>query len=98
MEIVRPYETTFVLKPDLENEEKEVILERVKKVILDFAGEVNGVDAWGKRQLAYEIRDYRTGDYTILQFDAQTGVVDELERNFKIMDGVLRYLVIRRDN
>ncbi|MEC9489472.1 MAG: 30S ribosomal protein S6 [Halanaerobiales bacterium] len=93
----RDYETTFVLKPDLEDEEKQTILQRVKNAISDHEGEVTEVDAWGKKQLAYEIKDYRSGDYTILEFNAQTTVVNELERIFKIMDGVLRYLVVRND-
>ena len=93
----RDYETTFVLKPDLEDEEKQNILQRVKNAISDHEGEVTDVDAWGKKQLAYEIKDYRSGDYTILEFNAKTTVVNELERIFKIMDGVLRYLVVRND-
>jgi len=93
----RDYETTFVLKPDLEDEEKQTILQRVKDAISDHEGEVTEVDAWGKKQLAYEIQDYRSGDYTILEFNAKTTVVNELERIFKIMDGVLRYLVVRND-
>ncbi|MFP4021810.1 MAG: 30S ribosomal protein S6 [Halanaerobium sp.] len=93
----RDYETTFVLKPDLEDEEKQTILQRVKNAISEHEGEVTEVDAWGKKQLAYEIKDYRSGDYTILEFNAQTTVVNELERIFKIMDGVLRYLVVRND-
>ncbi|MFW6229612.1 MAG: 30S ribosomal protein S6, partial [Halanaerobium sp.] len=55
----RDYETTFVLKPDLEDEEKQTILQRVKDAISDHEGEVTEVDAWGKKQLAYEIKDYR---------------------------------------
>ena len=93
----RDYETTFVLKPDLEDEEKQTILQRVKDAISEHEGEVTEVDAWGKKQLAYEIKDYRSGDYTILEFNAQTTVVNELERIFKIMDGVLRYLVVSND-
>ncbi|MFW6252061.1 MAG: 30S ribosomal protein S6 [Halanaerobium sp.] len=93
----RDYETTFVLKPDLEDEEKQTILQRVKDAISDHEGEVTEVDAWGKKQLAYEIKDYRSGDYTILEFNAKTTVVNELERIFKIMDGVLRYLVVRNE-
>lgn len=93
----RDYETTFVLKPDLEDEEKQTILQRVKDAISEHEGEVTEVDAWGKKQLAYEIKDYRSGDYTILEFNAQTTVVNELERIFKIMDGVLRYLVVRNE-
>jgi small subunit ribosomal protein S6 len=68
-----------------------------KDAISEHEGEVTEVDAWGKKQLAYEIKDYRSGDYTILEFNAQTTVVNELERIFKIMDGVLRYLVVRND-
>ena len=94
----RTYETTFVLKPDLEDEEKEKILTRVKETILDHDGEITEVDAWGKRKLAYEIKDYRSGDYTILEMNAKTSVVKELERIFKIMDGVLRYLVVKKDS
>ncbi len=93
----RDYETTFVLKPDLEDEEKQTILQRVKDAISEHEGEVTEVDAWGKKQLAYEIKDYRSGDYTILEFNAKTTVVNELERIFKIMDGVIRYLVVRND-
>jgi len=93
----RDYETTFVLKPDLEDEEKQTILQRVKNAISEHEGEVTEVDAWGKKQLAYEIKDYRSGDYTILEFNAKTTVVNELERIFKIMDGVLRYLVVRNE-
>ncbi|ADQ15776.1 30S ribosomal protein S6 [Halanaerobium hydrogeniformans] len=94
----RTYETTFVLKPDLEDEEKEQILTRVKNTILDHDGEITEVDAWGKRQLAYEIKDYRSGDYTILEMNAKTSVVKELERIFKIMDGVIRYLVVKKES
>lgn len=93
----RDYETTFVLKPDLEDEEKQNILQRVKDAISDHDGEVTEVDAWGKKQLAYEIDNYRSGDYTILEFNAKTSVVNELERILKIMDGVLRYLVVRNE-
>ena len=93
----RDYETTFVLKPDLEDEEKQTILQRVKNAISEHEGEVTEVDAWGKKQLAYEIKDYRSGDYTILEFNAKTTVVNELERIFKIMDGVLRYLVVKNE-
>ncbi|MCC3144706.1 30S ribosomal protein S6 [Halanaerobium sp. Z-7514] len=94
----RTYETTFVLKPDLEDEEKEQILTRVKDTILAHDGEITEVDAWGKRQLAYEIKDYRSGDYTILEMNAKTSVVKELERIFKIMDGVIRYLVVKKES
>ena len=93
----RDYETTFVLKPDLEDEEKQNILQRVKNAISEHDGEVTEVDAWGKKQLAYEIKDYRSGDYTILEFNAKTTVVNELERILKVMGGVLRYLVVRND-
>ncbi|MFW5986268.1 MAG: 30S ribosomal protein S6 [Halanaerobiales bacterium] len=93
----RLYETTFILKPDLEEEDRDNLLERIKNIIPDNGGEIVEVDIWGKRKLAYEINDYRTGFYTVIVFRGNVEVVNELERNFKIIDNVLRSLVIRKE-
>lgn len=94
----RLYETTFVLKPDLEEEVRDSLLDRIRNIILDNNGELVDVDIWGKRKLAYEINDYRTGFYTIIVFKGDTETINELERNYKIIDDVLRSLIIRKDN
>ena len=91
------YETIFVLRPDLEEEEIENAQNRIKGVV-ENSGELIEEDVWGNKSLAYEINDYRSGHYTVLNFEADGKVVDELKRNYKIMDSVIRHLVVRKDN
>jgi small subunit ribosomal protein S6 len=92
---MRKYEATYILRPDLEEEDMENAADRVKNVITDNGGEILKEDIWGSKSLAYEIDDYRSGHYTVLTFEAEGIVLNELKRNFKIMGGVLRHLVIR---
>ncbi|MFW6381306.1 MAG: 30S ribosomal protein S6 [Bacillota bacterium] len=92
---VRDYETTFILKPELEEETRDNILEKIKNVITSNGGEIKEVDEWGQQSLAYEIDDYRNGDYIVIKFRAGTDIIDELERNLQVIIQVLRYLVVR---
>ena len=95
---VRDYETTFVIAPDVEEETRENIIERIKNIIDDYDGEINEVDEWGNKQLAYEINDYKTGYYTMIDFTAETPVIDELERQFSIITNVLRHLIVKKED
>ncbi|ACL71081.1 30S ribosomal protein S6 [Halothermothrix orenii] len=94
---MRAYETTFIIKPDLEEEARNNILDRVKEIIDTNGGKVNEVDEWGDRNLAYEIKNYNTGYYTLIKFEGEAETIDEMERYFNLTDSVLRYLVIRED-
>lgn len=96
--MVREYEATFIFKPDLEENTHKALLERVKNIVTDNNGEIVEIDDWGSRKLAYEIKDYRTGYYYMMTFSGEADLLDELERNFKIIDGVLRYLIIKKDD
>ncbi len=93
--MVRAYETTFILKPDMEEEARNGMIDRIKGIITGNDGEITGVDEWGSRKLAYEIRDLKSGYYVVIKFKGETVTVNELERNFKIIDNVLRYLIVR---
>ncbi len=95
MEKIRNYEATFISKSDLENEEQEALQEKYKKIVTENGGEINDVNVWGSKNLAYEIRDYRKGFYTILDFNSKPDVVKEMDRKFKIDDDILRHLIIR---
>ncbi|MFW5980203.1 MAG: 30S ribosomal protein S6 [Bacillota bacterium] len=96
---MREYEASFILKPDLDDEGKEKIVERIKNVITDYDGEIIEEDVWGERSLAYEIDDYRSGYYTIITFQTEnTDLIDELKRIFRIMENVMRHLVIKKDD
>lgn len=90
------YETLFVVHPEKGPRMKEFI-ERFKKVIEGQDGSVTDVDEWGARDLAYRIEKQARGYYTLIRYNATGRAVDELERNLKMTDGILRYLTVRAD-
>ena len=90
------YETLFVVHPEKGPRMKEFV-ERFKKVIEGQSGTVSQVDEWGLRDLAYRIQKQGKGVYTLLRFESSPKAVEELERNLKLTDGILRYLTVRVD-
>ena len=90
------YETLFVVHPEKGPRMKEFV-ERFKKVIEGQSGTVSQVDEWGLRDLAYRIQKQGKGVYTLLRFESLPKAVEELERNLKLTDGILRYLTVRVD-
>ena len=90
------YETLFVVHPEKGPRVKEFI-EKFKKVIEGQDGAVTDIDEWGARDLAYRIEKQARGYYTLLRYNAMGKAVDELERNLKLTDGILRYLTVRAD-
>lgn len=88
------YETLFVIHPERGSRAKEFI-ERFKKVIEGQEGAVSQVDEWGMRDLAYRIQKQSKGYYVLLRYNASGRAVEELERNLKLTDGILRYLTVR---
>ena len=94
---MRKYEAMYIIRPTLEEEPTKALVERFTKLITDQGGQVEKVDEWGKRRLAYPINDFHEGYYVLVNFEAQSEVPQELERVFKITDDVLRYIVVRDD-
>ncbi len=94
--IINKYETIFILNPNLSEEETSALVEKFKSLI-ESAGEIENVDEWGKRRLAYEIDDLKEGYYVYITFSAETSFIKEMERIFKITDGILRHIVVRRE-
>ena len=91
------YELAVVLSMKLEDEERAAAIEKVKGYITRFGGTVTNVDEWGKKRLAYEIQKMHEGFYYFIQFEADAQCPAEVERHVRIMDNVLRYLVVRKD-
>ena len=92
---MNPYEALYIIVPELDEEATKATIEKFKGIVESNAGEVAGVDEWGKRRLAYPI-DYKTeGYYVLMSFNSAPEFPAELERNFKINDSVIRYLVTR---
>jgi len=94
---MRKYETLYVLQPMLEEEAIKALVERFATLITEQGGQVEKVDEWGKRRLAYPIEDFREGYYVLMTFTADANTPQELERVYKITDGVIRYLIVRED-
>ena len=96
-EIKRAYETIFVLDATLGEEAIENLTAKFKSLIESNAT-IDSIDVWGKRRLAYEIDDKTEGYYVLVEFTASPEFPAELNRKFKITDGILRYLVIRQED
>ena len=90
------YETILVLNTKLDEEAHNKILTRITDMI-SASGTVDSVDEWGKRRLAYEINDETEGNYILINFTADTDLIAELNRVYAITDGLLRTIVVRKE-
>ncbi|QEK13507.1 30S ribosomal protein S6 [Crassaminicella thermophila] len=90
---MRKYEVMFILKSNLEEEKRNALIEKFKGII-ETNGEIEKVDEWGNRKLAYEIKKMNEGYYVVMNFKADKDVPKELDRNFRISDDVMRHLIV----
>ena len=90
------YETLFVIDPDLTEEATKAMIEKFTKLIADN-GEVESVDEWGRRRLAYPINDKPEGCYVLVNFKSEPSLPSELERIFGITEGIMRSIVVRHE-
>ena len=91
------YELAVVLSAKLEDEERAAALEKVKGYITRFGGTVTNVDEWGKKRLAYEIQKMKEAFYYFIQFEADSTAPAEIESRMRIMDNVIRYLIVKNE-
>lgn len=91
---MRKYEGVFIFLPNLEEEKREQIFNRLKTII-EGDGSIINVDEWGTRKLAYEINDLTEGYYIVVEFEADIPAIEELDRVCKITDGVMRHMIIK---
>ncbi|NLJ98150.1 MAG: 30S ribosomal protein S6 [Tissierellia bacterium] len=91
---MRKYEGVFIFLPNLEEEKREQIFNRLKTII-EGDGSIINVDEWGTRKLAYEINDLTEGYYIVVEFEAGIPAIEELDRVCKITDGVMRHMIIK---
>ncbi|MBI5342137.1 MAG: 30S ribosomal protein S6 [Deltaproteobacteria bacterium] len=91
----KKYETVILFDPELPEEKRKEFLAKLAGVIGSYQGEVLKQDDWGNRKMAYPIRKKVNAFYTFLLYTGSRGVVEEVERNIKIFDGILRHLTSR---
>ena len=92
------YELALVVSAKLEDEARDAVVERAKGFITRYNGSITEVEEWGKKRLAYEIQKMHEGFYYFIQFEADSTCPAQVESHVRIMDNVLRYLVIRKDD
>ena len=93
---MRKYEGVFIFIPNLEEEERNQLLDRLKGII-EADGTITEIDEWGMRKLAYEINDLTDGYYFIINFESTPETVEELDRVCKISDNIMRHMIVRED-
>ena len=91
------YELALVVDAKIEDEVRVATVEKAKDYVTKFGGNITNVDEWGKKKLAYEIQKMKEAFYYFIQFDAESTAPAEIESRMRIMDNVLRYLVVRQD-
>ncbi len=92
---MKKYETIFILDPDLEEEQAQSVVEKAKGIITQANGEILKVEDWGKRKLAYDVKKKSKGHYILIHFLGLPALLSELERNFRVMDAVIKFQSVR---
>jgi small subunit ribosomal protein S6 len=95
---VRRYETIFILRPDSGDPQIKEIIKRYEGIITAGSGEMIETEEWGSRELAYKIKNERRGYYVRLDYVSPAPVMNEVERNLKLSDSILRYLSVLVDD
>jgi small subunit ribosomal protein S6 len=91
---MRRYETIFIIDPDLSEEGRAPLFERLKDLFPQHNGLLVKVDEWGAKKLAYEIKKKARGYYVRLDYCGTGILVNEIERFFRIDDRVLKYMTV----
>ncbi len=90
---MRNYEVMLAINPQLEDKELDSLLDKLKKLITNAKGEITKTNKWGKRKLAYEIKNLTEAIYVVLNFNADEKIIFEFERVVKLEERVIRYLL-----
>ena len=90
------YESVVIINPAVDDDKLKE-LENIFTDLINKDGKVEKVDELGKKKLAYEVRKNKEGIYVVFYFEANPNLIVELERNYRITDEVIKFLVVRND-
>lgn len=93
---MKKYEVIFIVKP-AEEEAVNAVITKFENLIKNNGGEIEKIDRWGKKRLAYEIKDFMDGYYCIFNFTAEPQVIAELDRVMKITDEILKHMIVKEE-
>ncbi|HUN65565.1 MAG TPA: 30S ribosomal protein S6 [Bacteroidota bacterium] len=91
------YETTFIVNASLEDPQIDAVINHIQEIITRNGGEVQALNKWGRKRLAYTIRKRNNGFYTNVEFTGPGSIIPQLERSYQLDENILRFLTIHRD-
>jgi small subunit ribosomal protein S6 len=94
---VHKYEVAIIVRPEIEEEGQQAIVERLSQILTSDGGEVTQVDNWGRRRLAYPINKVTDGYYYFIQGQFSSSVLPELDRTARMSEDIVRHMVVRMD-
>ena len=92
------YETLYIINPNVADEEYREVVNKFNELVEKNKGVLVKVDEWGKKTLAYLVKKFDKGYYTLLQYCGESGITEELEKDFRLDDRVLKYQTIKLSN
>ena len=95
---MRDYELALIVSPNIETEGVTEVVEKISGYVGAINGEVASVDVWGRRALAYAINNHREGTYVLLKTKMPPTSITELERNLKLSEEIIRYMLVKSDS
>jgi small subunit ribosomal protein S6 len=97
MAAVRQYELVYILSPEVGEQEQAELHGQVEAIVARFGGRIDNTENWGRRRLAYEIGHHKEGTYVLELMTGPGEMVKELDRRLRVIDQVIRHLVVRVD-
>ncbi|AHF08329.1 30S ribosomal protein S6 [Desulfitobacterium metallireducens] len=94
---MKAYELLYIIRPDMDEEAIAATVDKFSEVVNNNGGADVTVDKWGKRRLAYEVKDLREGFYILMNFNGEARTAQEVERVMKISDSVVRFLTTKKE-
>jgi len=94
---MRQYESIFIASPELAEEQADELVKYFEGIIAEQGGELLKTDRWGRKKLAYDVRKFSEGNYTLFELKAGPKLIAELERRYRNHESVIKYLSVRVD-
>jgi small subunit ribosomal protein S6 len=93
----RLYEVMFIVRPDVEDEEADKLIESLGNTVKTGGGMIRSAEKLGRRKLAYQVRKFNDGNYILLTVEADGAVILELERRLRVTEQVIKFITVRMD-
>src|SRR5580658_3291915 len=93
----RLYEVMFIVRPDVEDEEADKLIESLGNTVKTGGGVIRSAEKLGRRKLAYQVRKFNDGNYILLTVEADGPVILELERRLRVTEQVIKFITVRMD-